>query len=414
MLGIGGRFAGAKGMVQMPDISNLTPEQALAAITSAGLKARTQTSVNTSNSGLGNKVFNQSATAGQLIDYETDIDFSYYIYQAPAVTITYGPSEQYDSGTETGCNKTPNNQGSSNQYFLCTRVTRYFRSKLLENGVWTGGYGQYSTQTDANWNCSIVADQCGNTQVSTTEISRSACIGTPGTTGYQDVTYRRNYAAGTPTNVTYTIQEFGCSVPAAKFETGRSVSYGPCGSAGSGGCKCGQRSVYTTITYNIGPSETITTTECCPDNISCSDTPIYWFSCGAYATNKKRWTYRTVCTDCVGNTVSDTRYSGDVDCCSQAGQCGAWSAWTASSSSTETRTRTCFYETSSGSCGTRTETETRCANICGNWIDTSSCSGGYKSQARTCTSTNCSTYTETRRTQCTSGGGGGGGAWIAV
>lgn len=412
MLGIGGRFAGAKGMVQMPDISNLTPEQAATALSSAGLRAKTQTSVTTSNSALGNKVFNQSFTAGQLVDYETDIDFSYYIYQAPAVTITYGPAEQYDSTTETGCNKTPNNQGSSNQYFFCTRVTRYFRSRLLENGVWTGGYGQYSTQTDTNWNCSIVADQCGNTQVSVTEISRSSCIGTPGTTGYQDVTYRRNYASGTPTNVTYTVQEFGCSVPVERFEVSRSVSRGQCGSAGSGGCKCGQRTVTTTIIYNIGPTETITSTECCPDSISCSNTATYWFSCGAYEANKKRWTYRTVCTDCVGNVVSDTRYSGDVACCSLAGTCTAWSAWTTTSFG-RSRTRTCYYETSSGSCGTRTETETECSQTCGSWVDTSSCSGGYKSQARTCTLASCSTYTETRRIQCTSSGGGGS-TWIAV
>lgn len=409
MLGIGGRFAGAKGMVQMPDISNLTPEQALSAITSAGLRARTQTSVNTNNSGLGNKVFNQSATAGQLVDYETDIDFSYYIYVPPAIIITYGAPEQYDSITESGCNRTPNNQGSSNQYFLCTRVTRYFRSKKLENGVWTGGYGEYSTQTDANWNCSIVADQCGNTQVSVTEIARSGCIGAPGTTGYQDVTYRRNYASGTPTNVTYTVQEFGCVIPPARFEVSRSVSVGACGSAGSGGCKCGQRTVITTIIYNTGPTESFTTTECCPDNISCSNTPIYWFACGTYAPNLRRWTYRTVCTDCVGNTVSDTRYSGDESCCTAS--CGAWSAWVTTSSTTRTRSRVCTRD----DCSTFTETQTECSQTCGSWTDTSSCSGGFKSQARTCTLASCSTYTETRRIQCTSGGGGGGGGdWIAV
>jgi len=135
MLGIGGRFAGAKGMVQMPDLANLNPEQAAALIASNGLRVRNQNSNNTTNSALGNKVFGQSITAGELVDYETQIDFSYYAYAAPAVTITYGSPEPYDTTPEYGCNKTPNSQGSTNQYYYCTRNTTYYRSKKYEDGV---------------------------------------------------------------------------------------------------------------------------------------------------------------------------------------------------------------------------------------------------------------------------------------
>lgn len=80
MLGIGGKFVGAKGMVRMPDLSNLTPDQALSAIENAGLRRGSLGSSTTNNSGLGNKVFAQSILAGTLVDYESVIDYSYYIY----------------------------------------------------------------------------------------------------------------------------------------------------------------------------------------------------------------------------------------------------------------------------------------------------------------------------------------------
>lgn len=400
MLGIGGKFAGAKGMVQMPDLANLNPEQANTILTANGLRTKNQNSNNTTNSALNNKVFGQSVAAGDLVDYETEIDFSYYVYAAPAVTITYGSPEEYDTTQETGCNKTPNNQGSSNQYYYCIRTTRYYRAKKYENGIWNGEYGQYSSAVDTNWDCSIVAGQCGNTQVSTTEISRSGCIGSPGSTGYQNVTYRRNYAAGQPTNITYTVQETGCYIPPAVTEVRRSVTRGACGSAGGGGCKCGQRTVTTTIYYSDGTTSSSQSTECCPDSTSCSNTATYWFSCGAYAANKKRWTYRTVCTDCVGNVVSDTRYSGDVNCCSTAGQCG-------SEYRVQVGTYTyfvykdCTVETSSGGCATETRfVREECTYSEDIWRDASGCLGTYKIQQQKYRNPDCSFSYRTRQVPC--------------
>lgn len=386
MLGIGGKFAGAKGMVQMPDLANLNPEQANALLTINGLKTRNQNSNDTTDSGLNNKVFNQSITAGQLVDYETEIDFSYYIYVAPAVVITYGTAEQYDSNTEVGCNQSPNNQSSSNQYYYCTRVTRYYRSKKYEDGVWYGEYGQYSSSTDVNWNCTIVPNQCGNTESSRVKISEGTCQ--PNNT--KSVTYRVTYAAGNTQNITVT----EACVYNPVTEVNRTVSRGSCGSPGGGGCKCGQRSVTTTIYYSDGTQTTSSSTECCPDSTSCSNTATYWFSCGAFEPNKKRWTYRTVCTDCVGNVVSDTRTSDDIACCTAS--CGTWSAWIKVATWVESRTRTCTRD----DCSTYTETETRCIQHCDIWRTVSGCLGTYKIQQRKCQASDCSYYYETRNVAC--------------
>lgn len=89
MLGIGGKFAGAKGMVAVPDLSNKTPDEALTVLQDAGLRRSGLGSSGTSNSGLNNKVFQQSISAGTLVDYETEISYDYYYYVAPAAPEPY-------------------------------------------------------------------------------------------------------------------------------------------------------------------------------------------------------------------------------------------------------------------------------------------------------------------------------------
>lgn len=90
MLGIGGKFAGAKGMVAVPNISGLSRSAAQAAITNAGLKFLEAVSpVDTTNSSLDGQVSSQSFAAGTLIDYETTVSYSYYRYVAPPPS---GPS----------------------------------------------------------------------------------------------------------------------------------------------------------------------------------------------------------------------------------------------------------------------------------------------------------------------------------
>lgn len=84
MLGIGGKFAGAKGMVAVPNLSGLSRSAAQTAITNAGLTFfENTTPVDTTNSSLDNKVSGQSLIAGTLVDYETVVSYSYNRYVAP-------------------------------------------------------------------------------------------------------------------------------------------------------------------------------------------------------------------------------------------------------------------------------------------------------------------------------------------
>ena len=85
MLGIGGKFVGAKGMVAVPNLSGLTRSAAQTAITNAGLNfLEGATPVDTTNLSLDNKVAGQSLPTGTLVDYETTISYSYNRYVAPA------------------------------------------------------------------------------------------------------------------------------------------------------------------------------------------------------------------------------------------------------------------------------------------------------------------------------------------
>lgn len=97
VLGIGGRFAGAKGMVAVPDLSNKTPDEALALLQAAGLKRSGLGSSNTSNSALNNKVFQQSIAPGYLVDYESSISYDYYVYVAPAAPTPYLCGDWYQA-----------------------------------------------------------------------------------------------------------------------------------------------------------------------------------------------------------------------------------------------------------------------------------------------------------------------------
>ena len=69
-------------MVAVPDLSTLTYTDAIAALQDAGLNYTNSGSTNTSNSNLNNRIATQSVVAGTLVDYETNISFTYYIYVA--------------------------------------------------------------------------------------------------------------------------------------------------------------------------------------------------------------------------------------------------------------------------------------------------------------------------------------------
>lgn len=83
MLGSFGFFA-SRGMTTVPDLSGLSKTAAEAAITAAGLTVGTGTSSGSSISSQDNIVSAQSVASGQVVDYDTQIDFSYYLYVAPS------------------------------------------------------------------------------------------------------------------------------------------------------------------------------------------------------------------------------------------------------------------------------------------------------------------------------------------
>lgn len=95
MLGIGGKFASAKGMVLVPSIVGLSKSDANAALLESGLKVGATTTTSGSSSQNGT-VASQGIPAGTLVDYETAIDYASYVYTAPSgpslVDIIYGPT----------------------------------------------------------------------------------------------------------------------------------------------------------------------------------------------------------------------------------------------------------------------------------------------------------------------------------
>lgn len=109
MLGIGGRFVGAKGMVAVPNLSGLSRAQAQTAITNAGLVFFEESlPVDTTNQSLDGIVSGQSVAAGILIDYDSLVSYSYQRYVAPPpsgpVLISTERITSFAYGTTCECN----------------------------------------------------------------------------------------------------------------------------------------------------------------------------------------------------------------------------------------------------------------------------------------------------------------------
>jgi len=80
-------WASSKGMVAVPDLSTLTYNNAITVLQDAGLNYTNGGSTNTANSNLNNIIATQSVAAGTLVDYETNISFTYYTYVATPTPI---------------------------------------------------------------------------------------------------------------------------------------------------------------------------------------------------------------------------------------------------------------------------------------------------------------------------------------
>jgi hypothetical protein len=94
MLGFVTRYGSSKGMVAVPNLSGRTFDQALSDIQASGLKFKNGEIRITNNQALDKKVFAQAQTPGTLIDYESEISFSYDSYYIGTGGVTYGPDER--------------------------------------------------------------------------------------------------------------------------------------------------------------------------------------------------------------------------------------------------------------------------------------------------------------------------------
>jgi hypothetical protein len=136
MLSFVSRFGSYKGMVPVPNLNGLNRSQAIAAIQTAGLTFKSNSPVESSNSSLNDKVSSQEIPSGTLVDYESEISFSYYIYVAPAVVITVGNCADKPNSTTTSVTCT--NYGQNNTETTTTTTER--QALIFANGVSTGTY----------------------------------------------------------------------------------------------------------------------------------------------------------------------------------------------------------------------------------------------------------------------------------
>jgi hypothetical protein len=391
MLGIGGKFAGARGMVQMPDLANLSPTAATAAIQNAGLRVRNVSSSDTSSSGNNDKVFSQSVTAGSLVDYDSDIDYSYYRYVAPAVVYTLDSTRIVDGSpqTETGCNRTPNLQNASNQYYFCSRTLTSYKYKLLANGVWDGvSYGGYTTEY-STWDCSTVIDQCGNTRVESSKklVSNGVCQSNNTKTD----TYTYEYLAG---NVVSVSEVTSCTYVNKVIIYYKNVYTTPSCTVGISDSPAGGRYYNLVAVYSDGSESTVAEnqTDPCPCPNTTVRTDNYYFGCEA---GFRRCTYRIETYNCTGALISNIRYDCASLCCS-ADVLVSQTGWITVAANTQQNTYT--YRRCNNT--TYTTTETRCSGCSPTWTNSSPCIGRLRYQSRTCYNTNCTTYTETRQVSC--------------
>jgi hypothetical protein len=163
MLGFITRYGSSKGMVNMPNLSGLSREQAISLVESLGLRFSNGSLSNTTNQSLNNKVFSQSIAADTLIDYETQISFASYVYVAPAQTVTYGPCVVFQTTSiSSSCSPTG-----------CTRTRTFldeYRQEKFVNGVFSEYIFCYSltrteTITNSTFCCPVTASCTPSTTV---------------------------------------------------------------------------------------------------------------------------------------------------------------------------------------------------------------------------------------------------------
>jgi hypothetical protein len=86
-----GYYASSKGMVLVPNLSGLTRTAAIAAIQNANLTPVDGGIVETTNSGLDDFIASQNPASGTLVDYQTNVQYTYYDFTSPPPFFPFFP-----------------------------------------------------------------------------------------------------------------------------------------------------------------------------------------------------------------------------------------------------------------------------------------------------------------------------------
>jgi hypothetical protein len=177
MLGFITRYGSSKGMVAVPNLAGKTADEAIQIIRDTGLTFKQGTLRITSNVAFDKKVYLQNLAPDTLVDYESEISFSYDSYYGTTANVTYGPVEVYNTIPSEACSGTT----------LVRTRTFLNRRKVLFNGEDQGFYDEVASTTDGGTSepnsaaCGYVppARVCPTSDVATS--AWSACRQTPGT-----------------------------------------------------------------------------------------------------------------------------------------------------------------------------------------------------------------------------------------
>jgi hypothetical protein len=378
MLGVGGRFASAKGMVRVPNLSGLSRGAAQSAIEAAGLIYGGFSDTVVADSSLEDKVANQNILPDTLVDYETTVSITRYRYEAPFVPPSYPPKPSDDGQIIPGnCVATTSTTTEAASCEGTTLVTPLFKvyERIDKRKVYVENPSNYT------WTLTLQdqpAVECYYEPLTPRRDdfhpSCVTCTTVVDSKNYQGA--NTNCSSGQGYYRT-DIYPSGCVPPNKTVSTGcvpppeptlENTSFGNCTQSGnpelsSSGINCyfnGNGIRTRTRTYSDG--STVVDRVCCtytPPAPACPRDTLYgtYSSCTAtgLAPGTKTRTVTEIYTDCSRYTYQQT-----VECC--IAFCSSWSSWSPTCSGNGPGTRQNRYAdcVSSLNCNLYDKSETRC------------------------------------------------------
>lgn len=101
-------------MGRVPNLSGLSRTAAISAIQAAGLVASSSGTVGTGDSGLNDKIASQSPSSNTLVNYESAVSYTYYVYTPPACSAGW-VFQYYTDGAWSSC--VGNQQSATRTYY---------------------------------------------------------------------------------------------------------------------------------------------------------------------------------------------------------------------------------------------------------------------------------------------------------